>query len=252
MRFLLRKRDFGEGEAGADLGPSLSSYTAGMETVLSPTMPAEPAKPRLRGRSHEYSFVVALTLAPIMIVAAPGIVPRFVMAVYVAAIAGLFGISALYHRVDWAPRARARMKRLDHSMIFLAIAGTYTPIAVYSLSPGVAKVVLLAVWSGAIGGIVVRNVWPNAPKPLAAAPYVLVGWVALFVLADMWRSLGVAGFTLVAVGGLLYTAGAVIYAFRRPDPWPHTFGYHEIFHLLVIAGAALHYVSIAFIALPKA
>ncbi len=226
-----------------------------MQTVVPPPMPAdpaEPAKPWLRGRSHEYSFVVAVTLAPLMIVAAPGIMPRFVMAVYVAAIAGLFGISALYHRVDWAPRARTRMKRLDHSMIFLAIAGTYTPIAVYSLSSGVAKIVLLVVWIGAAMGIVVRNIWPDAPKPLTAVPYVAVGWVAVFVLADMWRSLGVAGFTLVAVGGLLYTVGAVIYAFRRPDPWPHTFGYHEIFHLLVIAGAALHYVSIAFVALPKA
>ena len=127
-------------------------------------------KPHLRGRSHEYAFFVALTLAPIMIVAAPGIVPRFVMAVYVVAIAGLFGISALYHRVDWGDRARARMKRLDHSMIFLAIAGTYTPIAWYALPAGTAKVVLPVVWIGAIAGIAVRNVWPHAPKPLTAAP----------------------------------------------------------------------------------
>lgn len=213
---------------------------------------AEPPKPHLRGRSHEYAFVVAVTLAPIMIVAAPGIVPRFVVALYVAAIAALFGISALYHRVDWAPGARSRMKRLDHSMIFIAIAATYTPIAVFALSPGVARIVLPIVWGGALVGIAVRNVWPDAPTPLAAAPYVAVGWVAVFVLVDMWRSLGVAGFTLVTVGGLLYTAGAAIYAFRRPNPWPRLFGYHEIFHLLVIGGAALHYVGIAFVALPKA
>ena len=144
------------------------------------------------------------------------------------------------------------MKRLDHSMIFIAIAGTYTPIAVFALSGDVAKIVLPVIWIGAITGIVIRNIWPDAPKPLAAAPYVAVGWMAVFVMLDMWRSLGVAGFALVAGGGLLYTIGAAIYAFRRPNPWPRMFGYHEIFHLLVIGGAALHYVSVAFIALPKA
>lgn len=209
-------------------------------------------RPRLRGRSHEYAFVVALTLLPIMVVTAPGVFPRLVTALYATAIAGLFGISALYHRVDWSPVARSRMKRLDHSMIFVAIAGTYTPIAVFALSSGVAAVVLPIVWTGALAGIVVRNVWTDAPKPLATAPYVAVGWVAVFVMFDMWRSLGVAGFTLIAVGGLLYTVGAGIYAFRRPNPWPHTFGYHEIFHLLVIGGATLHYVGVAFVALPKA
>ncbi|MFT5202446.1 MAG: hemolysin III [Candidatus Aldehydirespiratoraceae bacterium] len=229
-------------------------------TTTSPTSPTsaperldpDSIKPHLRGRSHEYAFVVALTLAPIMIVAAPGIVPRFVIALYAVAIAALFGISALYHRVDWSPPARARMKRLDHSMIFIAIAGTYTPIAVFALSSNTATIVLIAVWTGALMGIAIRNLWPDAPKPLAAAPYIAVGWVAAFVMVDMWRSLGPAGFTLVAVGGLLYTVGAFAYAFRRPNPWPQMFGYHEIFHLFVIAGAALHYISVAFVALPKA
>jgi hemolysin III len=226
-------------------------------TATSPTSPSErldpdSIKPHLRGRSHEYAFVVALTLAPIMIVAAPGIVSRFVIALYAVAIAALFGISALYHRVDWNPPARARMKRLDHSMIFIAIAGTYTPIAVFALSSTIATIVLVVVWAGALIGIAIRNLWPDAPKPLAAAPYIAVGWVAAFVMVDMWRSLGPAGFTLIAVGGLLYTVGALAYAFRRPNPWPQTFGYHEIFHLFVIAGAALHYISVAFVALPKA
>jgi hemolysin III len=226
-------------------------------TTTSPTSPSarldpDAVKPQLRGRSHEYAFVVALTLAPIMIVAAPGIVPRFVIALYAVAIAALFGVSALYHRIDWSPPARARMKRLDHSMIFIAIAGTYTPIAVFALSSNIATIVLVAVWAGALIGIAIRNLWPDAPKPLAAAPYIAVGWVAAFVMVDMWRSLGPAGFTLIAVGGLLYTVGALAYAFRRPNPWPQMFGYHEIFHLLVIAGAALHYISVAFVALPKA
>ncbi|MEQ8840846.1 MAG: hemolysin III family protein [Acidimicrobiales bacterium] len=221
-------------------------------TAVRPRFDPDSIKPQLRGRSHEYAFVVALTLLPIMIVAAPGVGPRLVTALYATAIAGLFGISALYHRVDWSPRARGRMKRLDHSMIFVAIAGTYTPLAVFALSGRAARVVLAVVWLGAIAGIIVRNLFPDAPKPLAAAPYLAVGWVAVFVMFDMWRSLGVAGFTLVAVGGLLYTFGALIYAFRRPNPWPHTFGYHEIFHLLVIGGATLHYISVAFVALPKA
>lgn len=215
------------------------------------TAVADP-KPHLRGRSHEYSFVVAVTLAPIMIVAAPGIAPRFVMALYVGAIAALFGVSALYHRVDWGPIARNRMKRLDHSMIFVAIAGTYTPIAVWALPGDVTRVVLPIVWGGAVLGVVIRNLWPHAPKPLTAAPYVALGWVAAFVTLDLWRSLGPAGFVLVVTGGGLYTLGALAYAFRRPDPWPRVFGYHEIFHLFVVAGAALHYVSVAFVALPRA
>ena len=208
-------------------------------------------RPYLRGRSHEYAFVVALTLLPIMVVAAPGVLPRFVVGLYAAAIAGLFGISALYHRVNWSPAGRMRMKRLDHSMIFVAIAGTYTPIAVFALPDRVAWIVLPVVWIGALAGIAVRNIWPDAPKPLAAAPYVAVGWVAVFVMFDIWRSLGVAGFTLVAVGGLLYTVGAVVYATGRPNPNPTYFGYHEVFHVFVIGGAAVHYVVVAFFALPK-
>ena len=215
-------------------------------------MTASTLRPRLRGRSHQVAFVVALALVPVMIVIAPGVGARFVVAVYALAIAALFGVSAAYHRGDWSTVARARMRRLDHSMIFLAIAATYTPIAAFALSPTSSRLVLPVVWGGAAVGIVIRNVWHHAPAPVATAPYVVVGWVAVLVMADVWRSLGVAGFTLIAAGGLLYTVGAVIYALHRPDPWPRTFGYHEVFHLLVIGGAALHYVGIAFVALPKA
>ena len=195
---------------------------------------------------------MALALVPVMIAIAPGVGARFVVAVYALAIAALFGVSAAYHRGDWSTVARARMRRLDHSMIFLAIAATYTPIAAFALSPTSARLVLPIVWGGAVVGIVIRNVWHDAPAPVATAPYVVVGWVAVLVMADVWRSLGVAGFTLIAAGGLLYTVGAVIYALHRPDPWPRTFGYHEVFHLLVIGGAALHYVGVAFVALPQA
>ncbi|MDH3705683.1 MAG: hemolysin III family protein [Acidimicrobiia bacterium] len=211
-----------------------------------------PGKPRFRGTSHLLAFVSALTLAPLVIVSAPGIGPRFVIALYAVAIVGLFGVSALYHRRDWGDRGYAVMRRLDHSMIFVAIAGTYTPIALFALPSSSARLVLLVVWIGAIVGIIGRVAWTEAPYPVIAAPYVAVGWACVLVVGDMWRALGVAGFVLLLVGGVLYTIGAGIYAIRRPDPWPLTFGYHEVFHLFVIGGAAVHYVAVAFIALPKA
>ncbi|MGI9602475.1 MAG: PAQR family membrane homeostasis protein TrhA [Acidimicrobiales bacterium] len=211
-----------------------------------------PGKPRFRGTSHLLAFVSALTLAPLIIVSAPGVWPRLVIAVYAVAIVGLFGISALYHGHDWGDLGYAVMRRLDHSMIFVAIAGTYTPIALFALPSSSARLVLLVVWIGAALGIVGRVAWTDAPYPVIAAPYVAVGWACLLVVGDVWRHLGVAGFILLLVGGVLYTAGAGIYALRRPDPWPLTFGYHEVFHLFVIAGAAVHYVAVVFIALPKA
>lgn len=196
--------------------------------------------------------MAALTLAPIMIVMAPGIGPRFVVAVYVVGVAALFGISALYHRPNWGPQGHAVMRHLDHSMIFVAIAATYTPIAVFALSGRTATVVLWVVWIGALVGIILHNLVPQAPYPVIAAPYVAVGWVAVIAMNDILSSLGVVGFVLVVTGGGLYTIGALVYALRRPDPWPATFGYHEIFHLLVIAAAVLHYVNFVFVVLPKA
>lgn len=198
------------------------------------------------------AFVSALTLAPIMIVSAPRVAPRLVIGVYCLAIVGLFGVSALYHRVNWNERGHGVMRRLDHSMIFVAIAGTYTPIAVFTLSAGQRNTLLALVWGGSAVGIVVRLVLNDLPYPIIAAPYVMVGWAAIFYIGDIKDALGPAGFSLVLVGGALYTVGAVIYAFRRPDPWPTTFGYHEVFHLFVIGGVATHYVAVAFFALPQA
>lgn len=225
-----------------------------MTTTSAPPEPTEVVlgKPRFRGTSHLLAFVSALTLAPLLIVAAPGIAPRFVTAVYAAAIVGLFGVSALYHRNSWGARGYAVMRRLDHSMIFVAIAGTYTPIAAFGLSGRASWILLVVVWSGAALGIITRVVWTDAPYPVIAAPYVLVGWACLPLMGQVLDEMGVAGFVLLLVGGVLYTAGAVIYAVRRPNPWPATFGYHEIFHLFVIGGAAVHYVAVAFFALPNA
>ncbi|MEM9465871.1 MAG: hemolysin III family protein [Actinomycetota bacterium] len=215
---------------------------------MNPTLP----RPRLRGVSHQYAFVSALTLAPLMIVITPGVAPRFVIAVYAFAIVGLFGVSALYHRGDWGERGRAIMKKLDHSMIFVAIAATYTPIAVFALDGATARWMLPTVWGGAALGIVANLIWTNAPYPVVAAPYVALGWVGVVALPAVLDGLGVAGFVLIVVGGGLFSIGAVFYALHRPNPWPRWFGYHEIFHLFVIAGVAVHYVAVAFFAVPQA
>ena len=208
--------------------------------------------PMFRGVSHRAMFIVALTLAPIMIVAAPGVGPRLVIAFYTLSIAALFGVSALYHRVPWSPRVRLAMQRLDHAVIFLAIGGTYTPVALFALSPWAAKLVLALVWGGAAVGIFMRVKFTDARKAVVALPYLVVGWCLMAVVADAWHHLGVAGFLLLLVGGLAYTAGALVFAFQRPDPWPATFGFHEVFHVLTVAGAALHYVAVAFVVLPMA
>ena len=215
---------------------------------------AEPVatKPLFRGVAHRAAFIASLTLAPIMVVRAPGIVPRFVTALYCLSIVALFGVSALYHRVDWGPRGRSVMQRLDHATIFVAIAATYTPVAAFALSPWAARLVLSLVWGGALIGTWVRLRFTDAPTPVVALPYLVVGWCLMAVVADAWHHLGVAGFLLLLVGGLAYTAGALVFAFQRPDPWPATFGFHEVFHVLTVAGAALHYVAIAFVVLPMA
>ena len=215
---------------------------------------AEPVatKPLFRGVAHRAAFIASLTLAPIMVVRAPGIAPRFVTALYCLSIVALFGVSALYHRVDWGPRGRSVMQRLDHATIFVAIAATYTPVAAFALSPWAARLVLSLVWGGALIGTWVRLRFTDAPTPVVALPYLVVGWCLMAVVADAWHHLGVVGFLLLLVGGLAYTAGALVFAFQRPDPWPATFGFHEVFHVLTVAGAALHYVAIAFVVLPMA
>lgn len=205
------------------------------------------AKPRFRGFIHLLAFSSALTLAPILIVVTPGVADRFIMASYGLAIVGLFGVSALYHRHDWGERGVTIVRKIDHSMIFVATAATHTPIALIALPTGPGRLLFAVVWVGAIAGIFGRLFFPDAPHAVVAIPYVLVGWSSLFVINHVWSSLGVAGFTLLIVGGVLYTVGAVIYALHRPNPWPHSFGYHEIFHALTVAGAACHYVVIAII-----
>jgi hemolysin III len=210
-------------------------------------------KPRLRGVSHQWAFVFSLVTGTALVAFAPTGEAAVAAAIYAVSVAALFGTSALYHRVTWPSlEARRWMRRLDHSMIFLLIAGTYTPFAVLALEGTLATVILVLVWAGALGGIVLRLIWIDAPKPLIAAMYVVLGWVAVVAFPALFDQLGALGTVLVATGGLLYTAGAIVYAIRRPDPIPAVFGYHEVFHALVIAAAALQYAVIAFLVLPDA
>jgi hemolysin III len=210
-------------------------------------------KPRMRGVVHEYAFFVALVAGGALLIFAPSGKARLAMAIYVLGLAGLLGTSALYHRVTWRrPNVRRWLRRLDHSMIFLLIAGTYTPFALLVLSQPLGVVVLVLIWTGAAGGIVLSLVWPDAPKPVSAAIYISLGWVAIIAMPQMLDRLGVLGVGMIVAGGLLYTAGAIVYARKWPDPAPTVFGYHEIFHVLVVVAAALHFAVIAFLVLPLA
>jgi hemolysin III len=207
-------------------------------------------RPRLRGVIHQWSFLAALAAGAALVVLAPAGRATAACAVYAAALAGLLGTSALYHRVTWRPRARAWLRRLDHSMIYVLIAGTYTPFALLVLEGSLRVVVLAGVWGGALAGIVVTMVWIGAPRWLTAATYVALGWFALIAVPQIVERAGIGALALLAAGGVAYTAGAIVYARRRPDPRPATFGYHEIFHVLVVVAAAAHFVAVAVFAVP--
>ena len=218
---------------------------------MTEAIPPPSLKPRLRGVSHQWAFFVSLATGSALVLAAPNGRATLAAAIYAVSVAGLFGASALYHRRTWASAAARRWaRRLDHSMIFVLIAGTYTPFALLVLDGTLAAIILVLVWAGALGGIILKLVWIDAPKTVIALIYVTLGWVALAAFPELLDEVGVTGTMLVAAGGVLYTVGAVIYALRRPDPAPKVFGYHEVFHALVIAAAALQYAVIAFYVIP--
>jgi hemolysin III len=210
-----------------------------------------PLKPSMRGVLHQYAFFVSLVLGAAIVILAPDGKARLAAAIYAFAVSSLLGTSALYHRITWRPRARAWMRRLDHTMIFVLIAGTYTPFGLLVLHGSLATAILIVVWAGAFGGMVLNLVWVSAPKWLSASVYLALGWVAVVAMPALARELGALGIALVIAGGLMYTAGAIIYALGRPNPRPATFGYHEIFHALVVAAAAAHFAVVAFYALPR-
>jgi hemolysin III len=208
-------------------------------------------KPRLRGVSHQYAFFLSLGCGVGLILAASGGRARVAAAIYAAAVSALLGTSALYHRVSWRPAARRWMRRLDHSMIFVLIAGTYTPVALLALHGSLARTILIVMWAGALGGAVFKLVWIDAPKWVFAAVYLALGWVSVAILGELPAAIGWLGVAGLATGGLLYTAGAMVYASERPNPLPKVFGYHEVFHALVLAAVGLHYAVIAFAVVPR-
>jgi hemolysin III len=204
-------------------------------------------KPKLRGVIHEYAFPISV-LAGLLLVLFVGqsAVGRISLGIYALSLSALLGTSALYHRVNWKrDGARRWMRRVDHSMIFLLIAGTVTPFAVLVLNGALATAVLIAVWTAAAAGIIVETIWIEAPKWFSATVYVAVGCLAIVALPAIVSAAGVGAGLLIAAGGLLYVIGAVIYARQRPDPSPSVFGYHEIFHVLVVAAAAAHFAAVA-------
>ena len=211
--------------------------------------PADLGKPRLRGRLHQYAFFVAAVCGIVLCSIAssrPGIAPFLSCLVYSATVCGLFGTSALYHRRVWSERGYQIMRRLDHSMIFIFIAGTYTPFCVLLLPPGKATLMLSVIWAGALGGVTLKTVWPHLPRWAGAPLYLALGWGALVILPDVLHRGGVTDLVLLLVGGAIYSAGAVFYALRRPNPWPAVFGHHEFFHACTLVAAICHHIAIYF------
>jgi hemolysin III len=208
-------------------------------------------KPRLRGVFHEGGFYAAVALAvPLALTAEPGR-GRVSAIVFSACLAGCFGASALYHRPTWQPVARSWLARLDHAGIYLLIAGTYTPIGLIIMSRAWAIPVLSVVYAGAAAAILLKLFWVRAPKVLSAILGLSLGWVGVVAYSQIGK-IGSAGIVLILLGGLFYTVGAVVYARRRPDPFPSVLGYHELFHICTIAAAACHWTAIAFFVLPRA
>jgi hemolysin III len=217
-----------------------------------PTIPglAQLPKPRFRGTSHFYALFVAVVAAVALVASAPAGLATFAAVVYATTLVGMFGASALYHRGTWSPTTATRLLQLDHTAIFLLIAGTYTPIALLAMEGRTRVVILTAVWVIALAGIVFEWLPYPAPRGYVTTVYLGLGWLGAFAFVPLYDSTGWAGVLLLAGGGLCYTIGAVVHAAHRPDPWPETFGYHEIFHVFVILAALMHYCAIAFLVLP--
>lgn len=203
-------------------------------------------KPLLRGVLHQAAFSVSLVVGTLLIVAAQGERRHAAAAVFAGSVAACFGASALYHRVTWTPRLRLWMRRVDHAGVYLLIAGTYTPVCLLVLNGAWRLVVLAIVWVGAAAAILLKFVWVAAPKWLAALIGIALGWVGVIVLPQLATHLSPVAVVLLGIGGIAYTAGAIIYARRWPNPAPAVFGYHELFHALTVVGVACQYVAIAF------
>jgi hemolysin III len=203
-------------------------------------------KPHLRGVLHEVAFAVSLVTGTVIVCLASGTRARVAAAVYAASVALLFGTSAAYHRGNWSARAHGVMARLDHSMIFVLIAGTYTPFCLLLLHGWLRWTILGVVWGGAAAGILLRNVIRRPARWVFVALYLALGWVAVAIMPQVLSRGGVAVLVLLAAGGVFYTLGALVYARRRPNPSPRWFGFHEVFHACTLAAFAVHYVAVSF------
>jgi hemolysin III len=201
-------------------------------------------KPRLRGVSHQWAFVLAVPLGIAVGLAADSSRARVAAAIFAGSVVAMFGLSALYHRPMWTPRRRLLLARLDHAGVYGLIAGSYTPFGLLAVEGTWRVAVLAIVWGGALVAVVAKLAWVTAPKWLAATIGIALGWVGVILFPQLLAELGLAMSLLVLLGGLCYTAGAAVYVVRRPDPLPRTFGYHEVFHALVIAGVAAQYVAV--------
>lgn len=234
-----------------DVRPTPRDKTADMPQLplLEAGYPVPPEqKPSWRGWIHAGTFPVAVAAGIVLISLAEGGVAKTAAAVFMATSLLLFGNSAVYHRFNWGPTVKSVLKRIDHANILLLIAGTYTPLAVLALPPEKGRLLLILVWSGALLGILFRVLWINAPRWLYVALYLLLGWAAIMYIVDLVNA-NVAMMTLVCVGGLLYSAGAVIYALKRPNPWPNAFGFHEIFHVCTVLAFLCHWTACLLISL---
>ena len=202
-------------------------------------------RPRLRGTLHQVGFIVSLAVGVAFVVSADGraVAPS---AVFAASASVMLGVSALYHRVTWSPRVRPWMRRADHAGIYLLIAGTYTPVGLLSMHGTLQRVVLAVVWSGAALAILTKLCWVRSPKWLSAVFGLTLGWVGVLALPQLERSAGAGAVAFLGAGGLAYSAGAIVYARRKPDLFPTVFGYHELFHALTLVALACQYVAIAF------
>ena len=207
-------------------------------------------RPSLRGLSHAGAFVVSVPLGLALVLDADTGLGVAAAIVFATSVATMFGASALYHCLNWPEAKRRWLRRIDHVGVYGLIAGTYTPIGLLVLRGDWKPVVLGIVWGGALVAVLLKFVWLDAPKWLAAAIGIALGWVGVVVFPQLIDRIGLTGSLLVFAGGLAYTAGALVYAFRRPNPYPAVFGYHEIFHVLVIAAVALQYSAVAFYVLP--
>jgi hemolysin III len=238
-------------DASGDLARTPGPARHGADAADAPSAPGAVAelvavvKPRLRGWLHLGMFPVAVLGGLVLVlISDPGAV-RTASTVFTVTAALLFGVSAVYHRGTWGPRATGLLKRLDHSNIYLIIAGTYTPFAVTLLPGTQARILLSIIWAGAIAGVVFRVVWVSAPRWLYTALYIALGWTAVFYVVPFWREGGPLIGSLIGLGGILYTLGGVVYGTKRPNPSPRWFGFHEVFHAFTLGGFASHFAAVA-------